>query len=197
MPKYNNYDNIPAKVFFDIVDTKNFQLLKPKPKEKGLEEIFMCIYDEWFVKSDNEQAKDFMQLHNELAVLHNKVRSLNLILSYIYSNKHLMTDAMYLELIEAIKIGYDIYFDTTLPFLDEMQRVLQYELGDIKDNISFKEAEINQLKEQSINKKFNYFALVDSLANGLAPRPINSNLLLAELVEAEKSLIRKNLKQTA
>ena len=48
-----------------------------------------------------------------------------------------------------------------------------------------------------MDKKFNYFALIDSLANGLAPRIINSNILLAELVEAEKTLIRKSLKQTA
>lgn len=197
MPKYNNYDNIPAKVFFDIVETKNFQLLKPKPKESDLDVIFMAIYDEWFLKSENEQAKDFLQLRNELAVLYNTMQSLNMTLEYLFLNKHKMTKEMYLELIQAMQIGYDLYFDTEKPFLEEMQRVLQFEVGSIKDDIAFKEAEINQLKEQATDKKFNYFALIDSLANGLAPRVINSNILLAELVEAEKTLIRKSLKQTA
>ena len=43
MPKFNNIENIPAKTFFDILETKNFRLLKPKPREKGLEQVFMSL----------------------------------------------------------------------------------------------------------------------------------------------------------
>jgi len=60
MPKFNNIYTIPAKTFFDILQTRNYQLLKPKPREKGLEAVFMAIYDEYFIKSDNHEAKEYL-----------------------------------------------------------------------------------------------------------------------------------------
>jgi hypothetical protein len=197
MPKYNSYDNIPAKVFFNILDSKNYQLLKPKPKEKGLEAVFMAIYDEWFIKTDNEEAKEYLTLRNELVVLQNKLNGVKAVLYHIYKNKHILTDEMYLQLCESIKKGFGIYVNTNTDFYDEMKRVLQSEVGCIKDDISFKEAELNDLVEKNKGKKFNYFAVVDSIANALAPRIINSDMLLAEFVEAEKSAIKKSLKNTA
>jgi hypothetical protein len=197
MPKYNSYDNIPAKVFFDILDSKDYQLLKPKPKEKGLEAIFMAIYDDWFINTDNDNAKEFLRLKNELIVLQNKLNGVKAILFHIYKNKHILTDEMYLELCKSIQKGFEVCVDTKQPFFEEMQRVLQIEVGSIKDEISFKEAEITELIGENKSKKFNYYAVVDSIANVLAPRIITPNMLLAEFVEAEKSAIKKSLKKTA
>jgi len=73
LPKYNEISNIPAKVFFEILKTKNYQLLKPKPKEKGLEEIFISIYDEFFIKSDNLEAKRYLELNKNIAFLNYKI----------------------------------------------------------------------------------------------------------------------------
>lgn len=196
MPKYNSYDNIPAKVFFKILETKDYQLLRPKPKEEGLEKIFYDIYDLWFLNTDNDRAKDYLRVRNELAVLHNNYRGLDLVLRYIFNNKGIMTNEMYLELIEAIKIGYNVFFNVENNYYEEMKRVLHVELGGLKDDISFKEVELENFKMDG-ESKFNYYAIVDSISNVLAPRIINSEMLLPEFVEAEKSAIRKSLKKTA
>ena len=69
MCKYNSIDNIPAKTFFDILHSKDYQLLKPKPSEDGLEKIFTDIYDDFFVKSDNYEAKQYLKSTYTIAFL--------------------------------------------------------------------------------------------------------------------------------
>ena len=78
MAKYNSIDTIPAKVFFEVLKTKNYQLLKPKPKEKGLEEIFVSIYDEFFLKSNNHEANRYLELTKEISFLKYKIALMRL-----------------------------------------------------------------------------------------------------------------------
>jgi len=73
MCKFNHISNIPAKIFFDILETKNYQLLKPKPKEQGLEQIFISIYDDFFDKSNNPEAKEYLVLVRKEAFLVYKI----------------------------------------------------------------------------------------------------------------------------
>jgi len=82
MPKYNSIDTIPAKVFFEVLKSKNYQLLKPKPKEKGLEECFIAIYDDFFIKSDNSEAKSYLKLNKEIAFLEYKMAVIKQVLHF-------------------------------------------------------------------------------------------------------------------
>ena len=76
MPKYSTIENIPAKTFFEILKSKDYQLLCPKPKEKDLDKLFLSIYDDYFLRSDNEQAKEFLRLQNELIANEYKINVL-------------------------------------------------------------------------------------------------------------------------
>jgi len=87
MPKYHNIETIPAKVFFHILETKDFQKLKPKPSENGLEQIFISIYDEFFIKSDNEEAKQYLETTTEIANLKYKIATLKQSLHFYFYNQ--------------------------------------------------------------------------------------------------------------
>ena len=73
MPKYNSIDTIPAKVYFDIKESSNLQLLKPKPSEKDLEKIFESIDDQFFLRSKNPEAQRYLNLTVEIQYLNYKI----------------------------------------------------------------------------------------------------------------------------
>jgi len=114
MPKYKSVDTIPAKTFFTILESKNYQLLKPKPSEKGLEQIFISIYDEFFIKSDNPEAKQYLETTTEIAQLKYKIATLKQSLHFYFYNQ--TTEKMRNDFIEALQIGYNITIDKEQPF---------------------------------------------------------------------------------
>jgi hypothetical protein len=134
MPKYHNIETIPANVFFTILETKNFQLLKPKPKEKDLEAVFMSIYDDYFVKSNNHQANEFLRLRNEISFLEYKKAVIKQTLAFTFYNK--TTKQMRLDILKALKEGCDIDIDPNLPFVCEVERVLSIEIGILENDLN-------------------------------------------------------------
>ena len=184
MPKFNKIDNIPAKVFFEILKTKDYQLLKPKPKEKDLETVFMFIYDDYFVKSNNHQANEFLRLTNSIAFLEYKINTIKSTLKFIYYNK--TTKEMRLDILKALKSGCDIYIDENLPFTEEVHRVLTIEIGVLNNDLSICKLELKDLVKDAVSKDFEYYDSIIGLSN-IHNRSLNSDLTLAEYVAYEKS----------
>ena len=184
MPKFNKIDNIPAKVFFEILKTKDYQLLKPKPKEKDLETVFMFIYDDYFIKSNNHQANEFLRLTNSIAFLEYKINTIKSTLKFIYYNK--TTKEMRLDILKALKSGCDIYIDEKLPFTEEGHRVLTIEIGVLNNDLSICKLELKDLVKDAVSKDFEYYDSIIGLSN-IHNRSLNSDLTLAEYVAYEKS----------
>jgi hypothetical protein len=184
MPKFNKIDNIPAKVFFEILKTKDYQLLKPKPKEKDLETVFMFIYDDYFIKSNNHQANEFLRLTNSIAFLEYKINTIKQTIKFIYYNK--TTKEMRLDILKALKIGCDIYIDEKLPFTEEVHRVLTIEIGVLNNDLSICKLELKDLVKDAVSKDFEYYDSIIGLSN-IHNRSLNSDLTLAEYVAYEKS----------
>lgn len=155
MPKYNSIYTIPAKVFFHILKTKDYQQLKPKPKEKGLKEVFESIYDDFFIKMDNEESKYYLQLTKDIAILEFKISTLKQALHFYFTNK--TTKEMREEFIEALKVGYGIYIDINAPFIDEVQRVLTTEIGIIENDLNLAKIDFEKMIKKSQSKDFDYF----------------------------------------
>lgn len=155
MPKYNSVDTIPAKVFFHILKTKDYQQLKPKPKEKGLKEVFESIYDEFYLKMDNEESKYYLQLTTDIAFLEFKISTLKQSLHFYFTNK--TTKEMREEFVEALKVGYGIYIDINAPFIDEVQRVLTTEIGIIENDLNLAKIDFEKMIKKSQSKDFDYF----------------------------------------
>lgn len=186
MPKYNSVDNIPAKCFFEILKTKNYQLLKPKPSEKGLEDVFMAIYDDFFIGSDNYEAKEYLRLTKEISFYKYKIATLKQSIHFYYYNR--TTEQMRKDFIKSLKEGYGIIIDVNNDFTEEVKRVLTLEIGLIKNDLAIAEIEFNKMIKKSQSKDFNYFDAVVGLGNILQGNTlIKEKMTLAVYMALEKS----------
>lgn len=173
MPKYDSIDNIPAKVFFQIKRTKDFQLLKPKPSEKDLEEIFTAIDDEFFMRSKNPEAVRYLELTVAIHELNYKIATLQQSLHFYYYNT--TTEKMRQDYAEALKKGYDIDLDLSVPFGQEVLRILQVEVGILRNDLTFLQEEYNDLCKLSEGKEFSYHTSIANMSMALP-----NNALLKE-----------------
>jgi len=190
MPKYNKIENIPARVFFEILKTKNYQLLKPKPSEKDLEAVFISIYDAFFLASDNEEAKDYLRLTKEIAFLEYKIGYLKQSLHFYFYNP--TTREMRLDFIKAVKEGYGIEIDAEKPFIDEVQRLLTQEIGIINNDLSFAKMEYENLTKASQKKDFDYYESIGVLSEVLPNNALlKEQMTLAVYVTLEKLATKK------
>jgi len=175
LPKYNSIENIPAKTFFEILKSKNYQLLKPKPKEKGLEQIFISIYDDFFIKSNNPEANEYLKVTKDIAYTEYKIAVLKQSLYFYFSNK--TTEQMRLDFIKTIKEVYNIEIDKTAPFIDEVQRVLTIEIGILENDLKLFKINYDSLIKNSKGKDFDYYDSLGVLSNVLP----NNSLLKEEM----------------
>jgi hypothetical protein len=183
MPKYHSIETIPANVFFTILESKNYQLLKPKPKEKDLEAVFMSIYDEYFVKSNNHQANEFLRLRSEISFLEYKKAVIKQTLAFTYYNK--TTKKMRLDILKALKEGCDIDINPNLPFADEVERVLTIEIGILENDLNFAKLAFDDLIKEAKKKEFDYYKSVAELSKAIDMQ-IRPQMSLAEYIGYEK-----------
>ena len=185
MPKYNSIDTIPAKVFWEILKTKNYQLLKPKPKEQELDKVFITIYDDYFIKSDNSDAKRYLHLTKEVAFLDFKIAVIKQVLHFTYYNQ--TTKEMRYDILKALKSGCNIDIDKDLPFVDEVQRVLQVECGIIENDLNFAKLELDGMIKISQSKDYDYYDRIGALSNVLQGNSLlREDMTLAVQVALEK-----------
>lgn len=185
MPKYNSIDTIPAKTFFEILKSKNYQLLKPKPKEQNLEQVFVSIYDDFFIKSENYEAKRFLDLTNQIAFLNYKIAVLKKSLQfYLYTQT---TKQMRLDFIESVKIGYGIEIDVNAKFIDEVQRVLTSEIALIENDLTMLNLELDSMVKKSKSKDFDYYEDIGVLSQVLPNNSLlKEDMTLAVYISLEK-----------
>lgn len=185
MPKYNSIDTIPAKVFFDILKTKNYQLLKPKPREKELDKVFISIYDEFFLKSNNEEAKEFLQLSNEIAFLTYKIELIKATLHFAYYNP--TTPEIRLSQIKALNEGCGLNIDENADFGDEILRILTENVGWFENDLEFAKAGMNEMVKTSQNKDYDYYDRIGALSTVLPNNTLlKESMSLAVYVTLEK-----------
>lgn len=194
MPKYNHIENIPAKVFFDILRSKDYQQLRPKPREKNLDRVFLSIYDDFFIQSENDQANEYLKLQNTIIAKEYNIDLLKQTLAFYYFNT--TTEKMRQDFIKALKEGYDIDIDPTVPFIDEVKRILDFEIGYLENDIVLAKMEMEKMKSGSETGDFNYYDQVVAMASYLPGNMmINDNMTLAVFVAADKNIRKLNLKK--
>jgi len=147
LPKYNSIDTIPASVFFKTLKDRNYQNLKPKPKEKGLETVFMAIHDDFFLKSDNHEANEYLRIIKDIAFLEYKIANLKQALHFYFYNK--TTEQMRSDFINALKKGYGIVINKEAPFIEEVHRVLTTEIGIIQNDLSIAKIEFEAMTKKA------------------------------------------------
>ena len=186
MPLYDHIDNCPAKVFFEILNDKDYQKLRPKPKEKNLDSVFLSIYDDYFIKSDNQEAKEYLRLQNVLVVNEYKIEILKQSLAFYFYNK--TTKEMRQQFIEALKIGYGIVIDENAEFIDEVGRVLNIELGILRNEVSLAEISLKEIQGSHNTNDFGFYDAMIGLSNVLTGNSlIKDDMTLSTYIALKKS----------
>lgn len=187
MCKYNSINNIPAKLFFDILHEKNFDLLEPTEGEEGLEEVFSNIYDDYFVKSDNARSKRFLELQQEIAFMNYKIQSIVQVLDFLMFNK--TTKDIRDKLLEAlISIGVNISLENE--FIEEVKNVLNIELGILQNDLSFLQIEMKQMQSENTEGVFDFYESLVGLES-IHERSLDDEMVLIKYMNYEKLAIKK------
>jgi len=189
MPKFNSVNNIPAKLFFDILQNKDFKLLEllENETEKELEETFVSIYDDYFVLSENHKSKEFLELRQNIAFLTYKIESIIQVLDFLMFNT--TTKEIRKTLLEAlIEIGINIDLENS--FVEEVQNILQIELGIIQNDISLAKMDLENMTTETQESVFNFYEHLVSLESA-HERNLDDEMVLAKFIIYEKLAIQK------
>jgi len=141
--KYDSYHNIPARVFFEIRESGDFQLMRPKPSTstKWLAKLFVQIYDDYFIKSGNKDAARYSELLEIEAVLTAKIAAFKSVLEFHWTTpveiwNHPTVVMIRTEQINALNGYLDIPIDLEADFDAEVQTALNVSLGIIQNDLS-------------------------------------------------------------
>lgn len=205
MPKYNSINNIPARLFFDILHEKDFSLLEPTEDElptiedalnkvengievkNPLEEVFSNIYDDYFLKSDNPRSKRFLELEQEIKFMEYKIQSIVQVLDFLVFNK--TTAEIRKTLLDAlISIGVNINLETD--FIDEVKNVLNVELGILQNDLSFLTIEMQEMKNENKDGVFDFYESLVGLES-IHERSLDDEMTLIKYIHYEKLAMKK------
>ena len=187
MPKYNRVNNIPAKIFFDVLHEKDFDLLEPTEGEEGLEEVFSAIYDDYFVKSDNARSKRFLELQQEIYFMNYKIQSVVQIIDFLMFNT--TTLEIRKTLLESlISIGVNISLENE--FVEEVQNILNIELGILQNDLSFLQIEMKNMQSENTEGVFDFYESLVGLES-IHERSLDDEMVLIKYINYEKLAIKK------
>jgi len=189
MSKYNSITNIPAKTFFDILENKDFKLLEPleTETEEEVEQIFVSIYDDYFVRSENPKSKEFLRLRQEIAFLTYKIESVVQVLDFLTFNT--TTKEMRVTLLQSL-IDIGINIDLENNFIEEVKNVLQVEIGVINNEINFAKMDLENLTKENKDSVFNFYESMVGLES-IHERNLDDEMKLIKYIEYEKLAIKK------
>lgn len=188
MAKYNSIENIPAKLFFEVLTSKDYTLLQPENKDENLELVFISIYDDFFIKSDNPEAKRYLNLTTNIAFLEYKLAIIKQIMEFSYFAR--LTDEMRNKLLNALEVGCGIYINKNTDFTEEVKRVMQVETGIIENDLSLEKLELENMTKTSTQKAFDFYDNIVSLSN-VHERNIDETVTLAMYIALDKSAKQK------
>jgi hypothetical protein len=188
MAKYNSIENISAKLFFEVLSSKDYTLLQADNEDEDLEKVFIAIYDDFFVKSDNPEAKRYLNLTTNIAFLEYKLATIKQVMEFAYFAQ--LTKEMRDKLLKALEVGCGIYIDKDADFTEEVKRVMQVETGIIENDLTMEKLELDSMVKNSSQKAFDFYDNIVSLSN-VHERNIDETLTLAMYIALDKSAKQK------
>ena len=116
--------------------------------------MFSDIYDDYFVKCQNPKSNEYLELSQTVAFLNYKIESVRQVVDFLSKNK--TTKEMRLLLLESlIYIGVNI--DLEADFSEEVQRILQVELGILENEVSFAQIDLQNMTKEKTDSVFNFY----------------------------------------
>lgn len=192
MAKYNSIEKIAAKLFFEVLSSKDYTLLEADNEDEDLETVFIAIYDDFFVKSDNPEAKRYLNLTTNIAFLEYKLATIKQVMEFAYFAQ--LTKEMRDKLLKALEVGCGIYIDKDADFTEEVKRVMQVETGIIENDLTMEKLDLDSMVKNSSQKAFDFYDNIVSLSN-VHERNIDETITLAMYIALDKSAKQKIKKQ--
>lgn len=190
MPKYNSISNIPAKLFFDILENKDFNLLEPFENENDeeVDSVFVVIYDTFFLKSNNDRSKRYLELKQEIHFMNYKIQSIVSVLDFLLFNQ--TTKEIRETLLKAlIEIGVNINLEND--FIPEVKNVLQIELGILGNDLNFLQIEMDEMNKSNNESVFDFYETLINL-EAIHERTLEDSMVLAKFIEYERLAVKKS-----
>jgi hypothetical protein len=184
MAKYNSIENIPAKLFFEVLNNRDYTLLVAEQENEDLEEVFTAIYDDFFVKIKNPQAKMYLEMTWRVNFLSYKIETIRQVMHFLWYEN--VIEEHRLKLLDALEKGCGIYVDKSAKFADEVLRVLQVECGIIENDLTMATLELKNTFGKQGTEKFDFYKTIVGLSN-IHNRNIEDNIVLAMYVAIENS----------
>lgn len=195
--KYHSYETFPAKVFFEIRETGNYQLMRPKPNTDTtvLANMYADIYDIYFLKTDNKDAARYLELRNIVTAIPIKVKMIKNVLKYIWETPSNLWDEvdikkLRIEVIEAINKLLDTPIDIENDFIEELSRVLNVELGIMENDIAEAEMELETIVAASSKSVFDFYESLGNISDAHG-RTLDEKILLPMYVAEERRAVKK------
>ena len=195
--KYHSYDTFPAKVFFDVRDSGNYQLMRPKPGSStdDLKAIFAKVYDEYFLQMENKDAERWIELRGIITSCYAKIQTIKKMLFLVWSTPPSIwledwCVQMRKDQIQAINTLLDEPISVENDLAEEFERVLNIELGILENEINFSEAEMKRMEEDDKATIFNYYEELQAIED-VHGRTLDEKMILPMFVENKKSAIKK------
>lgn len=175
---------IPAKLYFKILDSNDFTLLGEGTNEER-EKAWSKIVDEDFEITNNQKVKSYLDKRCKIEALKLHIQAIK---DQIYVLVYMpLTDKMKSECSENLKIlgcKYDIEKD----IVDECHRIMKSNIGILKNQLNMLEDTVIK-KSEGIKKSFE--ADLVAIENVLM-RPLHTDVTLRYFREASKSAKSKS-----
>jgi hypothetical protein len=102
---------------------------------------------------------------------------------------------MRMAFIEAVKKGYGIIINPDVPFVDEVKRILDIEIGLLENEMAIVKMQMDSIKSGNKTEEGDFYDRIVSLANALPNNSlINDKMVLSVFVALEKSAYKKSEK---
>lgn len=179
---WNNCD-IPAKLFFKIIETNNLELLG-KGSQKEREKAFENIFDEYYQLEQDSGMKQLLEKKQMIALLKLKITYIDNLVQIIL-NSYLTTDQR-LRLIDKL-IAIEVKFDKKKPIKEECKRIQTIVLGGLKTRLKFEEQALSELSK---GKRIKYEEALTSIED-IKGRVLNEDMSLRKFIAEKKSAQEK------
>ncbi len=179
---YDQIDKIPVKIFYEIMNTQNLNLLNPlkqKVKKEKLEKIWNNLIDSYYKKSNIRSYNNFLRETIRRESLRNKIVTLNAI--YIVLSRS--SNKLNINICKSI--------------LTKDFNITNHNLKFLKSTILREKSRLQLLDKKNIDKnkkeEINFWKIVSHVEQGLGYQLDIDKITLARWIEIVASLKEKVL----
>lgn len=186
--KYETCD-IPAKLFFEIVDKADYSLLGFKTDADN-QKAFDKIYDEYFELTQSPRVKKDFEMRLQISALHHKITVLDTTLDFIVNFP--MTVKHRLEIIDLLD-EINIKIDKEKDLVKQVNAIKHRIVGSLNNKLKIQLSHFEKLQKKN-DVKTTFEKMIVGFENVL-DRTIDDNISLRKFIAYEQSVKEKIAQQ--